>query len=141
MTDAQQDERRDLDVPAGAAQEVKGGKVSVRDVSNTRRAGKPFITGNHNETLVRGGRLIHHNETLMRSYIVNNHNETLVRDFLTANHNETLVQNEQQEELRDLDVPARQAEGVTGGLKAGSSEVLMETVTIVAKPKPPRGSS
>jgi hypothetical protein len=67
-------EPRDLDLPAEAAQEVR-----------------PFLTANHNESLVRG-------------YIVNNHNETLARK-------------EQDDELRDLDVPAGQAEDVRGGAK------------------------
>jgi hypothetical protein len=53
MTDKKQNEQqaelRDLDVPAGAAQEVK-----------------PYLSANHNETLARG-------------YVANNHNLTLVR--------------------------------------------------------------
>jgi hypothetical protein len=42
-----QEELRDLDVPAGAAQEVNGGNVSVQDVTTTRSAGKPCLSGNH----------------------------------------------------------------------------------------------
>jgi hypothetical protein len=56
----QQDELRDLDVPEGAAQEVNRGKVGVQDVWNPRGAGKPYVSANHNETLV-------------RSYVVANH--------------------------------------------------------------------
>jgi hypothetical protein len=87
-----QEALRDLDVPAGAAQEVNGGKVSVQDLSNPRGAVRPFVSANHNETLVREGLKGQHNETLVRSYIVNNHNETPVRSGRLINHNATLVQ-------------------------------------------------
>ena len=32
-------------------------------------------------------------------------------------------QNEQKDELRDLDVPAKQADGVKGGVEAGASQL------------------
>jgi hypothetical protein len=63
--------------------------------NDTRTARKRYISVNHNETLVRSGRLI-------------NHNETLVRDVLSVNHSETLV-------LDDLDLPEAEAEHVKGG--------------------------
>jgi hypothetical protein len=114
----EQQELRDLDVPARAAQEVKGGKVSVQDVSSTQPPGKPYLAGNHNETLVRGFISANHNEALVRGYVVANHNETLVRSAysqIAMNHNETLARKEQNDELRDLDVPEKQAEAVNGG--------------------------
>jgi hypothetical protein len=80
----EQQELRDLDAPAGAAQEVK-----------------PFLSGNHNLTLVRAAISANHNEALVRGYVADNHNETLAR--------------KEQDELRDLEVPEKDAEGVKGG--------------------------
>lgn len=46
--------------------------------------------------------------------------------------------NEQQEqdELRDLDVPEKDAEGVKGGLDVASSEVFELNIVKAAPPKP-----
>jgi hypothetical protein len=41
--------------------------------------------------------------------------------------------------VEDLDMPEEQAESVKGGLKAGASEVLMETVTVHGRPRAPGG--
>ena len=46
-------------------------------------------------------------------------------------------QNEQQEELRDLDVPARQSEDVKGGRVGGKMHLEDISLGVVAKPPAP----
>ncbi len=45
-------------------------------------------------------------------------------------------QNEQQDELRDLDVPEQDAEGVKGG--GGGDDLPMESISLNVKVGPPR---